>query len=332
MTFDELHEYMRNYTEIELEGIKILGGKLNPPLSKDLSKGIIPYKYRPMGRGKDIVYQRHSRYYQHSFHTHIFVEFMFMFEGEGLNITEKSQTKLSEGDICILTPYAWHLPYVAGENLLVNFCVDQSYLAECVQKLNHPSVLTDYLRSLDQNILPEYLHIKSGGDREIYECAERLMIAFIEDSWEDSDYERKCLFEELLLKLIKNRGNDAVRSPDTFSTNNLESRIFGIIENDYRTLTLEELAERLNYSKAHICRVIKSASGETFSSIVNRLRIRDACNLIKTSDLPISKIAYECGFDSIEYFNRVFRRYTSKSPSEYKQSPVFTVYPGFCIE
>ena len=332
MTFDELHEYMRQYTKIELENIKLQGGKKSPSLDFNINKSVIAYKCNNMNRQNGIILLRHSRYYQHYFHTHIYVEFMFMFEGEGLNITEKSKVKLSEGDICIVTPRSWHLPYVAGENLLVNFCIDWSYLAECVQRISRQSVLTDYLRSLDQNILPEYLHIKSGGDREIYECAERLMISFIEDSWEDSDYERKCLFEELLLKLIKNRGNDAVRSPDTFTTNNLESRIFGIIENDYRTLTLEELAERLNYSKAHICRVIKSASGETFSSIVNRLRIRDACNLIKTSDLPISKIAYECGFDSIEYFNRVFRRYTSKSPSEYKQSPVFTVYPGFCIE
>lgn len=321
MTFDELHEYMRQYTKIELENMKLVGGKKSPSLDYNINKATIAYRCKNITRQSGIMLLRHSRYYQHSFHTHIFVEFMFMFEGEGLNITEKSQTKLSEGDICILTPYAWHLPYVAGENLLVNFCVDQSYLAECVQRINHPSVITDYLRSLDQNILPEYLHIKSGGDREIYECAERLMIAFIEGDWEDSDYERRCLFEELLLKLIKNRGNDAVLSPNTFSTNNLESRIFGIIENDYRTLTLEELAERLNYSKAHICRVIKSASGETFSSIVNRLRIRDACNLIKTSDLPISKIAYECGFSSIEYFNRIFRHFTSMSPREYRKTP-----------
>lgn len=321
MTFDELHEYMRQYTEIELEGIKILGGKKSPPLDLSIKKAEIVSKYKSMNRQNSIIFQRHSRYNQHRFHTHSFVEFMFMFEGEGLNITENNKNKLSEGDICILPPHSWHLPYVAGENLLVNFCVDQSYLAECVQRINHPSVITDYLRSLDQNILPEYLHIKSGGDREIYECAERLMIAFIEGDWDDSEYERKCLFEELLLKLIKNRGNDAVRSPDTFSTNNLESRIFGIIENDYRTLTLEELAERLNYSKAHICRVIKSASGETFSSIVNRLRIRDACNLIKTSDLPISKIAYECGFSSIEYFNRIFRHFTSMSPREYRKTP-----------
>ncbi len=314
MDSKELRAYMQSYLPVEAA---------NKPFYNDAD--FLPEKFQNQAlytnvQCWDIYFQRHSRFTKHKFHMHNFVEFMFMYEGDCLNITDTYTARIEEGDFCIITPGACHLPFVKGENKLVNFCVGMDFLSGFLTNIRDDSTLANYLNSQKSETLPKYLRVRSGGDREVFECAERLMIAFIGKEWSASVFERKCLFCDLLLKLIKNRGDDVEESPDSFFSYNIEARVFDIIMNNYRTLTLDELSEQLNYSKSYICRVIKRKSGDTFSGIINRLRVRDACHIIRTTDRPIAEIACECGFGGVEYFNRVFRDFCGVSPREFRRT------------
>ena len=143
-----------------------------------------------------------------------------------------------------------------------------------------------------------------------------------------SEYEIECLLEALLLAVTRLCGDDT-ETGESFSDDELSSRIISLIGSEYPTLTLDELASRLNYSKAHICRSIRAAFGATFSDIVNQLRISDACHLLKSGGIPVSDIAYSCGFTSVEYFTRTFRRYTGTTPSEYRKNGSESPEPPF---
>lgn len=314
MDFEELRACMNSYTPVEMANKPFYDEENFMPIRKKNQKIYTNVQ------NVDLAYQRHSRFTVHRFHMHNFVEFMFMYEGECLNITDTGEVTIGDGEFCVITPGAFHVPVVKGENKLVNFCVSMEFMNEFLMNVKDSSALTVYLNSLKNDSLPKYLRVKSGGDREIFECAERLMIAFMEDKWGGSEFSQKCLFNELLLRLIKNRGNDVEASPDSFFANNIESRVFGIIMNSYRTLTLEELSGQLNYSKSYICRIVRQRTGDTFSSVINRLRVRDACHLIKTTDRPIAEIACECGFNGVEYFNRVFRDFCGVSPREFRRT------------
>lgn len=101
--------------------------------------------------------------------------------------------------------------------------------------------------------------------------------------------------------------------------------VFGIIMRDYHhTDAQDKLSKRLNYSKSYICRIVKRKSGDTFSGLINRLRVKDACQLIRSTDRPIAEIAFECGFASVEYFNRVFRNICGVSPRKFKRTGKIT--------
>ena len=314
MDFEELRACMNSYTPVELANKPSYDEATFMPIRKKNQKIYTNVQ------NFDLAFQRHSRFTKHRFHMHNFVEFMFMYEGECLNITDTDEITISEGEFCVITPGAFHVPVAKGENKLVNFCVSMEFINGFLANVSDDSALTAYLRSLKNDSLPKYLRVKSGGDREVFECAERLMIAFLEDEWSGSGFEQKCLFNELLLRLIKNRGNDVEESPDSFLANNIESRVFGIIMNSYRTLTLGELSGQLNYSKSYICRIVRQKTGDTFSGVINRLRVRDACHLIRTTDRPIAEIACECGFSGVEYFNRVFRDFCGVSPREFRRT------------
>ena len=318
MDSEKLYERLNEYTPIELKWReRFLSGDY-PVTTTRFDDMLGHYVGSWFSKSKSVLVERHSRFFPHYFHAHDFIEIMYLFAGECENISDIDSVKLTPGDLCVVPPGAWHLPMIHGNSILINFCVRTSWLAERILRINHGSVLTSYLRSMNQPQKARYLLVKSHLFQEVKECADRLVAASL-DRHEDSEYELECLVEELILKAIHLCGDETVAGEE-FSNGELTSNIITIISADYPTLTLEELALRLNYSKAHICRVIRASFGTTFSNIVNQLRIEDSCHLLKMSGLPVSEIAFSCGFTSIEYFTRTFRRYTGMTPSAYRKS------------
>lgn len=90
-------------------------------------------------------------------------------------------------------------------------------------------------------------------------------------------------------------------------------------ENADRRLALREVAARVNLSPCHFCAVFKRQTGLTFTAYRNRLRLDRAAELLRESNRRVTDVAFEAGFDSIPYFNRVFRRQFGCSPSEYRR-------------
>ncbi len=80
-------------------------------------------------------------------------------------------------------------------------------------------------------------------------------------------------------------------------------------------LTLAEAAGRFNLSAFHFSRVFQEAIGMSFKRYLDNLRIGKALQMLKETDLEITRIASECGFGSIRTFNRVFRAIAGSAPS-----------------
>jgi len=83
-------------------------------------------------------------------------------------------------------------------------------------------------------------------------------------------------------------------------------------------IKLAQIARSLNISTFHFCRTFKRSTGLTFVEYMSRVRIEKAKSLLRRSDLRVSEIAYEVGFQSITHFNRVFRKLVGHSPTEFR--------------
>lgn len=87
--------------------------------------------------------------------------------------------------------------------------------------------------------------------------------------------------------------------------------------NFQKKIELEEAARIANMSKTAFCRFFKSKTSKTFSDFLNEMRINYARKLLAEGQLSVAQIAYECGFNSPSYFNRIFKLYQEKSPLQY---------------
>lgn len=95
----------------------------------------------------------------------------------------------------------------------------------------------------------------------------------------------------------------------------------GIIQEEFPFLEgLDELAERLEVSKAHLIRTFTRQTGVSPGRYITHLRIEYAKLLLRGEDPSITYVAEASGFANANYFAKVFRRETGMSPSEYMET------------
>ena len=91
-----------------------------------------------------------------------------------------------------------------------------------------------------------------------------------------------------------------------------------ILQNYAEELRLADVAKSVNMSPYHFCKMFKRATALTFTSYLARVRTEHCKNLLHNPNLRVSEIAYEVGFQSVTHFNRVFRRITGQSPTDFR--------------
>ncbi|MDR1218493.1 MAG: AraC family transcriptional regulator [Treponema sp.] len=104
--------------------------------------------------------------------------------------------------------------------------------------------------------------------------------------------------------------------------NNYErlERIFTFLENNFDdpNLSLEIVAEKTCLNKFYFSRYLKEQTGRSFFEHLSRIRLHHAERRLAETDLPVTDIAYMCGFNSLATFNRIFKTYTGTTPSAYR--------------
>ena len=97
------------------------------------------------------------------------------------------------------------------------------------------------------------------------------------------------------------------------------SKIVKYINENYASITgMEEIANKFYVSKYYLCRLFKENIGVSFVSYLNTVKIRAACELLRTKKISLAEIATRCGFNSTPYFCKVFKNEKGVSPSEYR--------------
>jgi len=84
-------------------------------------------------------------------------------------------------------------------------------------------------------------------------------------------------------------------------------------------LSLNKVAKAVNVSANHLSEKFKQVTGVNFVDYIAHTRFEKACDLLLNSSLRISEIAFAVGFQSLSQFNRVFKKLSSKSPTEFRQ-------------
>jgi AraC-like DNA-binding protein len=104
-------------------------------------------------------------------------------------------------------------------------------------------------------------------------------------------------------------------------------RLYAFIDQNYnRKIDISEVAELSNLSEAAFCRYFKRMTRLTFTEFLNHYRINQAQKFLLL-DRNITETCYDCGFESVSYFNRTFRKITNENPLAFKRRHLNSYIP-----
>lgn len=92
-----------------------------------------------------------------------------------------------------------------------------------------------------------------------------------------------------------------------------------VMKNYKDKITLEQVSEIANLSVSAFSRYFKTRVNKSFSEFLSEVRISHACKLLHDSDLNISQLSFECGFNTLSNFNKQFKEKMGITPLAYKK-------------
>ncbi|MBS1946887.1 MAG: helix-turn-helix domain-containing protein [Bacteroidetes bacterium] len=96
-------------------------------------------------------------------------------------------------------------------------------------------------------------------------------------------------------------------------------RIFTYMENHFHEeINIRDVASVANLSVPSFCNYFKKIMSATFTDFLNQYRIQRACHLLQ-QEKTIAEVSFECGFNNVAYFNKVFKNLTKRTPSGFKK-------------
>jgi two-component system response regulator YesN len=94
-----------------------------------------------------------------------------------------------------------------------------------------------------------------------------------------------------------------------------------VVDNYSKAFNLEDVAGELKITSGYLSTYFKEKTGTNFVDYVNQIRIEKACEMLRGTELKAREIAELAGYQNINSFNRMFKKYTGMTPTEYRHQP-----------
>lgn len=146
------------------------------------------------------------------------------------------------------------------------------------------------------------------------------MLQIFESQFPFSDIELKGKLITLFSKLLRYSISSDIASRNLDDYSICEEICDYIVQNYKKSLTLKSLSRQVKMSPFHLAHKFKNVIGTSPIKFMINIRIKESQSLLEKTNLRISEIANESGFNDCYYFTRIFKKYTGVTPSEYRKS------------
>jgi AraC-like DNA-binding protein len=138
----------------------------------------------------------------------------------------------------------------------------------------------------------------------------------------DSVLELMSILHDLSISRNMRTLSDASFTNEHFTYNSRRiEKAFEYMNNNYdKPVTLGEVASVVNMTEVSFSRFIKKRTGNTFIDSLNEIRLGHASRMLIDTTHSIAEISYNCGFNNISNFNRIFKKKKTCTPKEFREN------------
>ncbi len=259
-----------------------------------------------------------SEYNKEVLHTREFLKIIYVISGRGKKIVNGVEFHLQPGSLFLILPEDITAYEISSEKIeIYNILFTPPFISEAIKRMsdNFGFFSSMFINSSSSVRLSDVLYI-TKSNKEIAHLVTKL---YDEYAGRQRNYKallRLYLSELLLIMERMYKPKKGVRSAQVLS-----AYIQHIIDEHFtEDFNLDYLAQNIGVSKHHLCRVFQEQTGTTIISSLKNRRILHAKALLLESDLAITLICYECGFNDLSYFYRSFKELNGVNPGQYRQN------------
>jgi AraC-like DNA-binding protein len=251
-------------------------------------------------------------FFQFKWHYHPEYELTYIVKGNGYRIVGNSYEYFNDGDLVLLGNY---LPHTWSGKL------NDDIKSDAVVIQFSKEFMAPFLGLKESLLIKNMLDTSVRGIR--FEPDEELVskiIALTVTNGVDKILKLISILDDLSKKqpilIASNSFHNVVSKKNEMRINKV---CLYIQNNFYTKISLKEVADLIFLTESNFCKFFKKATGKTYSDYLNELRINEACRLLVQTEKSINQISFECGFESLSYFNRVFLSKKEMTPSMFRK-------------
>ncbi len=245
------------------------------------------------------IFHTHTKAYTN---WHYNPEFLYCISGSGKVYIDDEAIEFSQGDTIVVNSNCLHS--ISPDAGLIYRCliVDNVFFEQNGMSL-------DAIRFIPR------IHDENAG-KLIETIAEHF--SMISDKYYAAALRKYIL--DYLLFMCKTYSQPAEQTHILFKNSEaIKAAVEYINKNFTERITLEDIAQKVGFSKYHFARMLKESTGYTLVDQINARRCDYAKQLLRDSTKTVFEICALCGFENASYFSKTFKSHTGLLPSQYRK-------------
>lgn len=272
-------------------------------------------------------FKNRTHEFEEIFHAHQGMELLIVHEGRGIAIIEQQIVEMTPGAIFCFRPFQLH-------RLRMYNLPQESYVRSLF--VLEPAVLEAALAAFPS--LQEFLRKiwKDPLSPQTFQCSDlteleqlfRLYAPRIEaaiDQGTERLLEEQLLFLTAFIHQVRTGYESTITSQTELtqvhprkSSTTAERMLSWIEENYSKPFKLEDLAQAVHLTPNHVSATFRQSIGSTITEYLTARRIRQACWLLKTTDMSVQDIGEAVGLGNFSYFCQLFKKHVGYTPYTFK--------------
>lgn len=255
-------------------------------------------------------------------HSHQFTEIFFISEGSAVVEINEKPIKATYGDVLIIDSMVPHRIISTGDSsslTVISLMFDITAFISEDYIVFHKKELNELFKKLTSSFVK--IPCESPVSAKINDVLSEIENEFLDT--EDVNIIRSyvILMWSYLIKYCKTVSDKSLIDKTPYSTE-IEKTMVYISKNLDKNLTLDEIAHIANMNKTYYSTIFKKVTGKTVWEYILNARVELAISYLVKNDgeFNITEILNMCGFNNAASFNKTFKKFTGKTPTEYKKS------------
>lgn len=260
-------------------------------------------------------------------HTHNYIEVVYIISGNAVHEIDGKRYNVKRGDLCIINMHTPHAFYIHEDSKETFSCYDLMFTPEffdeslegykALESLNK-SYMFYSLFGESREIVPFY----SVSESDFTMFGELFNKIYHEHRKQERGYTEiiRAYLLQLIITIfrIDSRENENSKK---HKANHVLSYINDYINANYsQHISVNKLAKEVFLHPDYLGRIFREATGMNISTMIQKVRVENACYFLSTTNLNIADIAHRCGFDDTKFFYTVFKKRMGVLPGEYRKN------------